>query len=146
MAGNKGKVPASQPVGVEPWVLVDNRVTGNTTGNNGKDINGRDLFYDGSGSGNCFSDNTLTAGVDQPAFTTVAFPACNAAGQPGPTNTFNGPAQDEAIGWALTLIIASAPGGMIPHPTSASFRGTKPFPRAPDGDYSVWNKTVQPPK
>ena len=146
MGADQGKVPASQPVGVEPWVLVDNRVTGNTTGNNGKDINGRDLFYDGSGTGNCFSDNTLTAGVDQPAFTTVAFPACNAAGQPGPTNTFNGDAQNEAINWALALSIFSAPGGMLPQPTSASFRGTKPFPRAPDGDYSVWSKTVQPPK
>jgi len=147
MAGNPGKIPAANPIGgAEPWLLVDNRVTGNTTGNAGKDLNGRDLFYDGSGSGNCFSDNTRTAGVDLPTFSTVAFPACNAPGMAGPANTFNGPAQDEAIGWALALIIAQTPGETFPHPTSALFRGTKPFPKAGDGGYSVWNKTVKPPK
>ncbi len=146
MAGNKDKIPASEPVGTDPWMLVDNRVTGNKTGNNGKDLNGRDLFYDGSGSGNCFSDNALTAGVNLPVFSPVAFPACNPAGQDGPANTFNEAAQGEAINWALALIIAQTPGETFPHPTSTVYRGTRPFPKAPDGGYAVWNKKIKPPK
>ena len=40
-------------------VLRDNEVVGNDFGLGGADLNGRDMFYDGSGSGNCFADNTL---------------------------------------------------------------------------------------
>ena len=146
MEGNQGKIPASEPVGEEPWVLRNNQFTGNVTGNGGKDLNGRDLAYDGSGSGNCFSGNQLSAAVQSiPEFTTTAFPPCNGAGQPGPANTFNGAAQEEAIGWALALIVAQTPGGTIPQPYSSSYQGIKPFPKAADGGYMVWKKGYKPP-
>ncbi len=137
----------SEPVGTEAWKLVDNRVTDNVNGNGGKDLNGRDLFYDGSGSGNCFSRNNLSAGVESlPAFSATAFPACNAAGAAGPANTFNQDAQDQAVGWALALPIAGAPGGTITRSASSVYKGTKPFPKASGGAWSVWNKRVPVPK
>jgi Right handed beta helix region len=37
-----------------------NTVRGNSFGLNGTDLNGRDIAYDGSGSGNCFADNGAT--------------------------------------------------------------------------------------
>jgi hypothetical protein len=37
----------------------DNEVVGNQFGLGGNDLNGYDLAYDGSGSGNCFQDNVL---------------------------------------------------------------------------------------
>ncbi len=137
----------SLPVGAEAWKLVDNRVTDNVNGNGGKDLNGRDLFYDGSGSGNCFSGNKLSAGVESlPAFSATAFPACNAAGAAGPANTFNQDAQGQAVGWALALPLAGAPGGTITRPASSVYKGTKPFPKASGGAWSVWNKRVPIPK
>ncbi len=136
----------SEPVGTEAWKLVDNRVTNNVNGNGGKDLNGRDLFYDGSGSGNCFSGNKLSAGVESlPAFSATAFPACNAAGAAGPANTFNKDAQDQAVGWAVAMI-GGAPGGTITRSTSSVYKGTKPFPKAAGGAWSVWNKRVPMPK
>jgi hypothetical protein len=38
-----------------------NEIVGNDFGLGGSDLNGRDMSYDGSGTGNCFSGNTLTA-------------------------------------------------------------------------------------
>ncbi len=137
----------SLPVGTEAWKLVDNRVTNNITGNGGKDLNGRDLFYDGSGSGNCFSGNQLSAGVENtPAFNPTAFPACNAAGAAGPANTFNEAAQNEGVNWALGLLLSGGPSGTIAQPTSSVYKGTKTFPKASDGAWSVWNKRVLVPK
>ncbi len=137
----------SLPVGTEAWKLVDNRVTNNITGNGGKDLNGRDLFYDGSGSGNCFSGNQLSAGVENtPAFNPTAFPACNAAGAAGPANTFNEAAQNEGVNWALGLLLSGGPSGTIAQPTSSVYKGTKTFPKASDGAWSVWNKRVPVPK
>ena len=138
----------SQPVGDQPWKLKDNRITGNIMGNGGKDLNARDLAYDGSGSGNCFSDNKLSGGVvaTTPAFTPTAFPACNPVGQPGPVNVFNGPAQDEAVNWALALAISGAPGGTIARAISPTYGGTSQFPTAPDGVWTLWNAKVKTPK
>jgi len=138
----------SQPVGDQPWKLKDNRITGNIMGNGGKDLNARDLAYDGSGSGNCFSDNKLSGGVvaTTPAFTPTAFPACNPVGQPGPVNVFNGPAQDEAVNWALALAISGAPGGTIARAISPTYGGTSQFPTAPDGVWTLWTSKVKTPK
>ncbi|MEA2468737.1 MAG: hypothetical protein QOJ57_2863, partial [Thermoleophilaceae bacterium] len=38
---------------------IDNKIEGNKLGLGGADLNGYDLFYDGSGSGNCWGDNEL---------------------------------------------------------------------------------------
>lgn len=81
----------------EAAVLRKNRFTGNAFGRNGTDLNGRGLFYDGSGTENCFSGNT-GLGASQPnvpANNPAVFPSC-----PGPaTNTEDGSALVEAAGW-----------------------------------------------
>src|SRR3954470_6618349 len=75
--------------------LVGNSVRFNQMGMNGADPNGRDLFYDGNGSGNCFSDNDgVKATFPSDAST---FAACPFAG----ANTFSAEAQQKAVGWAL---------------------------------------------
>ena len=79
-------------------VLIGNQVRGNTFGAGGADLNGRDMFYDGSGRGNCFENNT-TLSPNLPADNSV-FVKC-----PGPStiDALNNPAaQGEAIGWVIT--------------------------------------------
>ena len=75
--------------------LVGNEVRDNVMGKGGADLNGRDLFYDGSGTDNCFSGNTL-ASPTVPADGST-FSPCPFSG----TNPFNGDAQSEAVGWSL---------------------------------------------
>lgn len=81
----------------EAAVLRKNRISGNAFGLNGTDLNGRGLFYDGSGTENCFSGNT-GLGADQPnvpAANPAVFPSC-----PGPAqNTEDASALIEAAGW-----------------------------------------------
>ena len=48
----------SDPKKNEASILRNNTVRGNDFGA-GNDLNGRDMVYDGSGSGNCFEDNTV---------------------------------------------------------------------------------------
>ncbi|MFM9164998.1 MAG: hypothetical protein ACKOQ0_06545 [Solirubrobacterales bacterium] len=138
----------AEAIGPEPWNLKDNRIIGNVMGNGGKDLNGRDLFYDGSGSGNCFSDNQLSDGVaNLPDFSTTAFPQCNAPGLPGPANTFNEDAQGQGVGWALALADEKnpAPGGTIAQPFSNAYKGYKPFGKSPQGAYMIWKKGYKAP-
>lgn len=75
--------------------LVGNQVTGNDFGLGGADLNGRDLFYDGNGSDNCFGPNT---GVQ------VVFPEGGATMVPCPysgPNTFDSAAQATAVNWTV---------------------------------------------
>jgi hypothetical protein len=76
--------------------LIGNQVHDNQFGLNGTDLNGRELFYDGSGSDNCFGPN---AGV---LTTTPAngstFAACPFTG----ANAFDQAAQTEAINWTAS--------------------------------------------
>ena len=60
-----------------------NVVRNNTFGAGGADLNGRDLFYDGNGKGNCWGPNTLTSPTE-PA-NGAQFVACPFSGQ----NTFD---------------------------------------------------------
>jgi hypothetical protein len=71
--------------------LIGNRIMGNDLGLGGTDPNGRDLFYDGNGSDNCFGPNVgvvATQPVDGSTFVPCPFTGAN---------TFNAAAQNEAV-------------------------------------------------
>jgi plastocyanin len=83
----------SKPENQDAVALTGNKVTGNDFGAGGTDVNGRDLIYDGSGSGNCFSGNT---GV-QATFPAdpARFPACDFSG----SNGFSQDDRNTMLGW-----------------------------------------------
>jgi hypothetical protein len=73
LAGNK------DPKKNEASILRNNTVRGNDFGSGG-DLNGRDMLYDGSGTGNCFQGNTLrspTIPADGHTFASCPGPAQN---------------------------------------------------------------------
>jgi plastocyanin len=73
--------------------LDNNKVIGNAFGAGGTDVNGRDLVYDGSGNGNCFSGNQgvhVTFPADP-----ARFPACDFAG----SNGFSSDDRSTMLGW-----------------------------------------------
>ena len=145
-------ITKSEPIGLtgdwkidKPWELANNTVSGNKFGNGRKDLNARDLAYDGTGHGNCFAGNTLTSAVNLPAVSLTAFPDCVDA--PGEAvNTRNGAASKEAIGWATGVQKSK---GMLAHPTT-SLGKLKPFPKcmtsAPAACGSLWNKKIKAPR
>jgi len=94
---------------LEARALVANRVSDNVFGENGADRNGRDLAFDGNGTGNCWGPNTgvQTTLPENPAM----FPACpfDAA------NTFDKDAQNQLIGFTG----ANALKGWIKYPHKA---------------------------
>ena len=101
---------------LEARALIGNRVTGNDFGAGGADRNGRELAYDGNGTGNCWGPNT---GVQ----TTLpanpgAFPACPFDG----ANTFDKPSQDALVGFAGPAAL----NGWIKYPHKAR-KGVKPL-------------------
>jgi len=80
----------------DAFELQANVVRDNAFGAAGADLNGRDLFYDGTGRGNCFAGNTLTAGLNLPADNST-FAACTT---PPAANAPNPAAQATALSWA----------------------------------------------
>jgi len=90
----------------EARALEGNRVTGNAFGLGGEDSNGRDLAYDGNGSGNCWGPNTGVQSTfpADPAF----FPACPFTG----ANAFSQDQQSTMLGWAG----ANAVPNWVKHP------------------------------
>jgi hypothetical protein len=91
---------------LEARALQGNRVTGNEFGLGGADRNGRELAYDGNGTGNCWGPNTgveATAPAD-PAF----FPACPFSG----ANPFSADQQSALLRWTG----AAALDGWIKYP------------------------------
>jgi Right handed beta helix region len=75
--------------------LIGNQVRDNQFGLGGADLNGRELFYDGSGTGNCFGPNVgvqNTTPADGSTFAPCPFTGAN---------TFNAAAQNEAINWSV---------------------------------------------
>jgi hypothetical protein len=80
--------------------LVDNQVRGNEFGLGGTDLNGRELAYDGNGSGNCFGGNTGVSVTIPADGSTLA--ACPFAG----ANAFNQAALDEMLGLAGEASVA----------------------------------------
>jgi hypothetical protein len=68
------KTPAARP-------LAGNTVRDNAFGLGGTDLNGRELAYDGNGSGNCFAGNTgvsITIPADRSTMPSCPFSAANA--------------------------------------------------------------------
>ena len=108
--------------------LVGNQVSGNTFGVGG-DFNGRDLFYDGNGTGNCFGPNTGVR-VTTPADASTMAP-CPFTG----ANAFSPAAQGEAIGWTAGDPTHEAFWVRTPHPSRpgivplelySDYKGVKP--------------------
>ena len=67
----------------------------NVFGKAGTDRNGRDMFYDGNGSGNCYEGNVgvqVTTPADGSTFAPCPFTGAN---------TFSKSAQDEAVNWTV---------------------------------------------
>ena len=78
---------------------IGNKVEGNQLGLGGADLNGYDLFYDGSGSDNCWVDNDLHSPnipADNHTFATCPFTGAN---------NFDSSQDSQAIGW-----LADPPG------------------------------------
>jgi hypothetical protein len=76
--------------------LKGNQVRDNILGKDGTDLNGRDLFYDGNGSDNCFGPNV---GVQ------VVFPESGATMKPCPytgANAFDQQALATAVDWTVS--------------------------------------------
>ena len=111
------------PKKAEAAILRDNVVRGNNFGAGG-DLNGRDMLYDGSGSGNCFEDN-VTRSPNLPANNGTFVPC------PGPNPNVLDPA---VLGQALAISLgdpkdpASFEAHYIKHPHPAR-KGYKPLER-----------------
>jgi plastocyanin len=117
--------PTKEDPQAQRGVLKDNEIVDNQMGLGGADLNGRDLLFDGSGSGNCFSGNNLRS-PNLPADNST-FAACPFSGP----NAFSGPTQAEAFNWALAPSKAkpdSFEQFWVRHP-HASRKGVKPFVR-----------------
>jgi Right handed beta helix region len=97
----------SKPQNAGAVPLKNNSVTDNEWGLGGTDTNGRDVIYDGSGSGNCFS----AVGVTFPAGNPARFPACPFTGN----NTYSGADRNTMLGW----IGPNALKGWVRHPHPA---------------------------
>ncbi len=107
--------------------LQDNEISGNTLSVGGEG-NGRDLFYDGDGTGNCVGGNVGVART-VPADASTMLP-CPFTG----ANAFSGAAQGEALGWvaggdheAAWIRTTQPPrAGLVPLERYASYKGKKP--------------------
>lgn len=87
----------SDPKLREAATLRNNVVRNNRFGLGGKDLNGRDLAYDGSGTGNCFQGNALTSPVPYLGSQATYAPC------PGPSeNAIDPTVLGEAAQWIAT--------------------------------------------
>jgi len=96
--------------------LVNNEVKNNRFGLGGQDLNGRDLSYDGNGTGNCWGPNEGVQ-VMAPGDASM-YPACPFAG----ANAFSADAQGTLLGFAGE----NALNGWAKHPHKAQ-PGIKPL-------------------
>jgi plastocyanin len=109
----------------EASVLRGNTIRDNDFGLGGRDLNGRDMFYDGSGTTNCFAGNT-TRSPNVPADNSTFAPC------PGPaSNTPSSAALQEGLSWVLG-VSKSDPASFerfwIRHPHAAR-KGIAPLER-----------------
>ncbi len=109
----------------EASILRGNTIRDNDFGLGGDDLNGRDMFYDGSGTTNCFAGN-VTRSPNVPADDSTFAPC------PGPANnTPNSAALQEGLSWVLGVNKAdpaSFEKFWIRHPHSAR-KGITPLER-----------------
>jgi hypothetical protein len=107
--------------------LIGNSFTNNAFGLDGTDLNGRDLVYDGNGTGNCFAGNTGVQ-VTEPADGST-FAGCPFTG----ANAFSSSIQQEIVSWALDsthekfwVVHPHAPQpGLVPLEHYATYTGKK---------------------
>ena len=109
----------------EAAILRRNVVRNNDFGLGGRDLNARDMFYDGSGTQNCFSGNTVRS---------PNLPENNGTFAPCPapaTNTRDQTAQNTAVGW-IAAVSAKDPNTFekfwVRHPHAAQ-KGIRPLVR-----------------
>jgi hypothetical protein len=128
--GAFGAIPAVQLQGSEDpklreaAVLRGNEVRDNEFGLGGNDLNGRDMVYDGSGTGNCFEGN-VNRSPNVPANNSTFAPC------PGPAqNTPDPLVLGEALSWVAGTADnpASFETNWIRHPHQAR-KGVKPLER-----------------
>lgn len=108
----------------EASVLRGNVVRNNDFGRGGNDLNGRDMVYDGSGTGNCFEGNVIRSPNVPAAGGTFA--PC-----PGPANNSPDPlVLGEALGWVAGSADdpASFETAWLRHPHQAR-KGVRPLER-----------------
>lgn len=104
---------------------IDNKIEGNKLGLGGTDMNGYDLFYDGSGSGNCFGDNEQNSpNIPEDNHTIVACPFTGA-------NAFDQELDNMTIGW-----VADPAGAHWVRHDHAAKPGYNPL--------EVWDKSFDP--
>ena len=96
--------------------LQRNTVRDNQFGLGGRDLNGRDVIYDGSGTGNCFGPQAYRSPT-VPA-DTAALPSCPFAGK----NAYSPSDRLQMIGWTGE----GAVNGWITH-THVKKKGIKPL-------------------
>jgi hypothetical protein len=94
--------------------LVGNQITGNAFGLNGTDTNGRDIAYDGNGTGNCIAGNTgvqVTLPADGSTFATCPFDGANAFSQDAQNQIVAFTGKNALSGWVKH-----------PHPVKPGFQ------------------------
>ena len=104
---------------------IANRFEGNKLGLGGTDLNGYDLFYDGSGSGNCWGDNDLHSPnipEDNHTFATCPFTG---------TNAFDQGLDSLVIGW-------------VADPAGAHWVRHEHAPKAGYNPLELWDKSYDP--
>jgi hypothetical protein len=104
---------------------IANKVQGNQLGLGGTDLNGYDLFYDGSGSDNCWTDNDQhSPNIPEDNHT---FAACPFSGP----NNFDSDVDSQAIAWLF-----DPPGSHWVRHDHAAKPGFNPL--------EVWDKSFDP--
>jgi plastocyanin len=117
--------------------LRNNVVRNNQFGLSGTDKNGRDLFYDGNGTGNCFAANVgveATVPADGSTFAACPFTGANA---------FNPAAQQEALNWTISDPTHERFWVKRPHPPKRGITPLEHYERPSASAAAAQRKTVK---
>ena len=105
----------------EARALIGNQISGNVFGAGGEDLNGRDLAFDGNGTGNCWGPNT---GV-QNTLPADAGDRSRPARSPGPTRSARTRRPSSSASRAPTRSRAGSSTRTRPSPASRRWRSTR---------------------